>query len=86
MHLIESEELKEEAKAKERTIRDLKKLKSKKQIPLSEFNKKYSELAGREMELEKQAEKELIKSKKEKKDAVNKTVSLKEKTKKIIKK
>jgi len=83
-HLIEAEEKKEEAKARERTIRDLKKLRAKKLISLQEFNKKYDELLSEELELKQASENELLSLKKEKKDALKKSSLLKDKTKKLI--
>jgi uncharacterized protein len=83
-HLIESEELKEEARARERIIRDLKKLRSKNLISLKEFNKEYEKILSEERELERNSKKELKKLKKEKKEAIKKTRLLKDKTKKAL--
>ncbi len=83
-HLIESEEKKEKARARERIIRDLKKLKSKNLISIKEFNEKYAELIDEEIELKKDSIKELTDSIKEKKETLKKTKLLKAKTKKAI--
>lgn len=84
-HLIESEEKKEEALARERTIRDLKKLKAKNLISLQEFNRKYDELLAEEAELEKDSKKELVALTKEKSETIKKSRLLEDKTKKLLK-
>jgi len=83
-HLIESEEMKEEAVARERTILDLKKLKSKKLISLKEFNERQGKLLSEEQQLKKASEKELLDLKKEKTEAIKRTKSLKDKSNKLI--
>ncbi len=84
VHLIESEEKREKAKARERMLRDLKKLRSKKLISLKDFNKEYDKILAEETELEKGSQKELIDLKKEKTEATRKTKLLKNKTKKVF--
>lgn len=83
-HLIQAEEMKEKAKARERAIRDLRKLKDKKLISLREYNIEYDKLFIEEIELKKGSEKELKELKKDKKEATKKTKLLKAKTKKAV--
>ncbi len=83
-HLIESEEMKEKARARERMLLDLKKLKTKNLISLKEFNKEYDKLLSEEVELIQGSARELTVLNKEKKESTIKTRLLKEKTKKTI--
>ncbi|MBU2099615.1 hypothetical protein KKG83_05225 [Candidatus Micrarchaeota archaeon] len=83
-HLIQSEEKKEEARAKERAISDLKKLKAKKLISLQEYNLEYAKLFSEGQQLKRDSAKEIFNLKKEKIDATKKTTQLKEKTKKVL--
>ena len=82
-HLIQSEELKEEAKARERAIRDLKKLKDKKLISLREYDVEYDKLFLEELNLKKDSEEEINHLKQDKKQATKKTKELKAKTNKV---
>ena len=84
-HLINAEELKEEAKARERAIRDLRKLKDKKLISLRQYNEEYEKLFSEETQLEKSSEQELKNLNQDKKLATKKTRELKAKTKNLTK-
>ncbi len=81
MHLIHAEEFREEAKARERAIRDLKKLKDQKKISLRQYNEEYEKLLDEETKFEKNSKEELNRAKQDRKQAVKKTKSLKNKTK-----
>jgi len=84
-HLINAEELKEEAKARERAIRDLRKLKDKKLISIRQYNEEYEKLFSEETQLEKSSEQELKNLNQDKKLATKKTRELKAKTKNLTK-